>query len=102
MKSSIARFFLLFLVAALGSACAANLCERKDRFFRDRCAGSDVSYSPDPLCLPNLDRCSEGQLAAMAAYVQCLESANVCSLEVIGTCAEQHPGGVNLQCPTQG
>ncbi|MCB9655949.1 MAG: hypothetical protein H6729_17620 [Deltaproteobacteria bacterium] len=88
------------LIAAIATTagCAANLCERKNTFFERRCAGTDLTYSPDPLCEPNLENCNEGQLRAFEGYVRCLEAANVCSMEIVSQCAAQHAPGVNLQC----
>lgn len=82
-------------------ACAAGLCERRADFFAERCAGTDVVYTPDPACPEKIASCSPQQKAAMGAYVSCLEAANECSLAVVARCAEAHPGGVNLACPTR-
>ncbi|NJK90280.1 MAG: hypothetical protein HC923_13445 [Myxococcales bacterium] len=90
-------FVSLLFVATSG--CAAGLCERKTKFFSGRCAGSEVVYTPDPSCEAKIEACTAAQKAQMEAYVSCLERANICSLAVVGQCAEQHPGGVNLSCP---
>ena len=90
---------LVFSLLAVGSiSCAASLCERKHNFMSSTCSGGDVTYSPDVLCEEKVKRCNEGQLAQFRAYVSCLESAGICSLDVISKCAEAHPGGVNLAC----
>lgn len=90
---------LLFAFLTAGSvSCAASLCERKDSFMTRTCSGGTVTYTPDVLCEEKVKRCNEGQLAQFRAYVSCLESAGICSLEVISKCAEAHPGGVNLAC----
>jgi hypothetical protein len=81
------------------SACAANFCERKEKWFANHCSGTDVSWSHDATCEAALQNCDEGHIAQANAYVSCLESQNVCSLDTINSCAAQHPGGVNLQCP---
>ena len=94
------RFTLLPLFVALLSleACASSLCERRDDFLRNRCAGTSVTYTGDPMCEANVANCSDAQKAQFAGYVACLESQTICSLEALGRCAEQWPGGVNLAC----
>ena len=79
-------------------ACASSLCERRDDFLRNRCAGTSVTYTGDPLCEANIANCSDAQKAQFAGYVACLENQKICSLEALGTCAEKWPGGVNLTC----
>jgi len=91
------------LVAALAaplvlSACAANLCERRDNFMRSTCAGSNVTYGGDPMCEKKIEKCNEGQLAQFRGYIECLEAQKVCSMEVLSACAQKYPGGVNLVC----
>lgn len=80
------------------SACAANLCERRDNFMRSTCAGSNVTYGGDPMCEKKIEKCSEGQLAQFRGYIECLEASKMCSMEVLAGCAEKWPGGVNLVC----
>lgn len=87
----------LALPLTLGG-CAASLCERKEAFFANNCAGGSVTWSPDPTCEGRTKNCSPAQKAAFQAYVQCLEAQNECSLEAMGRCQKQHPGGVNLTC----
>jgi len=91
----------LIAAATALSGCAAGLCERRADFFARNCAGTDVAYSPDPYCEEKIENCSPAQKAQMDAYVHCLESANQCSLAVVARCAEKHPGGVNLACPSR-
>ncbi|MEM1024269.1 MAG: hypothetical protein AAGD10_01505 [Myxococcota bacterium] len=90
------RFALL--LALLASACATDICARRDAFFARSCVGTDVSYTPDAMCRERIEHCSVEQREAFAAYVQCLETANRCSMEVVASCARRHPGGVNLSC----
>lgn len=94
-------FLALFALAGALAGCAAGLCERRADFFSSRCAGTDVAYSPDPYCEQKIESCTPAQKAQMEAYVGCLESANQCSLAIVAQCAEQHPGGVNLACPSR-
>lgn len=95
------RILTAVLCSLALSACAANLCERKNNWLSARCAGTDVTWSPDTLCEQNLDRCNTGQLQMFEKYVQCLESQSACSLDVLGQCGQAYPGGVNLQCAAQ-
>jgi hypothetical protein len=99
MKKLIFALTLISMFAL--SACAANFCERKEKWLASHCVGGDVTWSPDPTCEAALENCNEGQIAQANAYVACLEAQNVCSLDVMGACAQQHPGGVNLQCAKQ-
>lgn len=91
----------IILISATFLGCAAGLCQRRADFFTRQCSGTDVVYNPDPQCEAKIEHCSEAQKAAMDAYVSCLEQANECSLAVVGRCAEAHPGGVNLACPSR-
>lgn len=91
-------FLLAATLAFAGSACASNLCERRASYFNNKCAGSGVVYNPDALCERNLDICPDGKLRAFEAYVRCLESQKVCSMNVVSACAAKHPTGVNLMC----
>lgn len=86
---------LLFSLALTSSACA-NLCQRKETFFKTKCAGV-LAYS-DPTCEMNLDRCNDQQTASMEGYVSCLEALPQCSMDAIASCGERYPGGVNLMC----
>ena len=87
------------LALALSLAgCAAGLCERKARFFRDTCSGAEVAYNVDPSCEKRIELCTPGQKAQMEGYVSCLEQAGQCSLEVMRACQDRYPGGVNLIC----
>lgn len=88
----------LVTVALLLEGCASSLCERRDDFLRNRCTGTNVTYTGDPMCEANVAACSDVQTAQFAGYVACLERQTVCSLEALGRCAEQWPGGVNLVC----
>ncbi len=91
-------FFAVLLLSSVFVGCAANVCQRKEKFFRNQCSGK-VAYS-DPMCETFLDKCNEQQVAAAEAYVMCLESipSQSCSLETVGQCASAHPQGVNLMC----
>ncbi|MGF1508674.1 MAG: hypothetical protein ACFB9M_04130 [Myxococcota bacterium] len=89
------------LVSLELAACATGLCERRERFFEERCSGSGLAYSPDVSCPAKIRHCTEAQLQAMDAYVSCLERANRCSMEVVAQCARAHAGGVNLACPVR-
>ncbi len=80
------------------SGCASSLCERKHAFMSSQCAGGDASYAGDPLCESRTQRCSEAQKKLLEGYVSCLESQNMCSMEALASCAQKHPGGVNLAC----
>jgi hypothetical protein len=93
------RLLPMLMLTAVTLAGCAGLCERRERFFQSRCAGSNVAYTPDGTCEDRIRDCSDEQLALMDAYVKCLESAQVCSMEVVARCAQAHPGGVNLACP---
>lgn len=90
---------LFGLILPLTAACAGpNLCERKDRFMTNRCAGGDVTYHRDATCEEKIARCTPSHLAQLEGYVSCLESQNVCSMEALAQCAQAYPGGVNLAC----
>lgn len=93
----LAGLFLPFAMLTL-SACASNLCQRKDRWFSSTCAGSDVSYSSDPMCASNIERCDQAHLNQLEGYVACLEAEKMCSMDIIASCGQKFPGGVNLQC----
>lgn len=88
------------ILATFAAACAGpSLCERKARYFDTRCRGQSSVTGSVPLdCEANLERCTPGQKAQMEGYVSCLESAGVCSLDVMRRCQEAFPGGVNLRC----
>ncbi len=84
----------------LSTACAGpSLCERKAKFLNTRCSGGSVTATPDPYCENRVKNCNPAQLAQFKGYVSCLESAGVCSLEVMNQCRQKYPGGVNLTCP---
>ncbi|MEQ8275824.1 MAG: hypothetical protein RMA76_38750 [Deltaproteobacteria bacterium] len=85
-------------LAAGSLSCAASLCERKHSYMSTQCSGGDVAYQPDAMCEAKVKNCNAAQMAAFEGYVSCLESQNICSLDAIAQCAEQHPGGVNLAC----
>ena len=89
----------VLLSLSLTAACAANLCERKERFGRTRCAGTDVSWHADPSCEAKIEHCDAAHLAQFEGYVACLESQNECSMEALARCQSAYPGGVNLSCP---
>jgi len=89
-------FVVLALLAFAG--CAANLCERKDRWFERQCAGTPVVYGGDQECERNLDVCPKEKLVLLEGYVACLERQNVCSLESVNQCGQQYPGARNLRC----
>ena len=93
------KLFVAVLFASFAAGCAGpNLCERKENFLANHCAGTDVSYSSDAYCQEKIGKCSPAHLKQLEGYVSCLEAANLCSLEVMGQCAQAHPGGVNLIC----
>jgi hypothetical protein len=96
------RRWLLALAAALvalsASACAANACVRRARYFDNKCRAAGIVYNGDSLCEQNLDNCDDIQRKAFEDYVACLESNAVCSMETNARCAQQFPLGVNLQC----
>lgn len=94
----LAALFALLVAPAFTTSCAASLCERRDAFMRNTCAGSNVTYTGDPMCERKVKKCNQAQLAQFQGYVQCLESQKVCSMEVLAGCAEKYPGGVNLAC----
>ncbi len=99
MASRIVLAGALGLVSLLAQACAApGLCQRKDAFFAQRCAGGDVTFQSDVACEAKVERCSPAQLAQLEGYVTCLESQGQCSMEAMARCAERFPGGVNLSC----
>ncbi|MFO0724440.1 MAG: hypothetical protein U1E65_11690 [Myxococcota bacterium] len=87
---------LLLALAASQTACAPNLCQRKERFFRGVCGG-ELSYS-DPMCERNLDRCDATAKAAIEGYVSCLEAIGQCSQDAIAACGAQYPQGRNRFC----
>ncbi len=86
------------LAPALLSACAASLCERQDNFMHKTCAGTNMTYSGTPMCEQKVAKCDAAHLAQFEGYVTCLEQKKVCSMEVLTSCAEKYPGGVNLVC----
>ncbi len=86
------------LASSMLSACAASLCERRDNFMHSSCAGTNVTYGGDPMCENKIKKCSPAHLAQFEGYVACLEAKKVCSMEVLASCAERFPGGVNLVC----
>ncbi len=92
------RLFLSLLALGLTSACAASLCERKDKYLQTYCVGGDVTYHLDASCEAKVERCGPGQLAQLEGYVTCLEQKQMCSLDVMNDCAQRFPGGVNLSC----
>lgn len=97
MNMKIVFGFALLAAFAL-SACSSNLCVRKEKWLESHCAGTDVSWSHDSTCEAAIDKCDQGHLAQMEGYVKCLESQNVCSLDVMAQCQQAYPGGVNLSC----
>ena len=95
------RLFQVFSIVLLPlalEACASSMCERRDDFLRNRCAGTSVNYTGDATCEAKIARCSDAQKAQFEGYVSCLESQEICSLEALAACAEKWPGGVNLSC----
>lgn len=88
----------VMLAAVVIPACAtSSVCDRKARYLRQNCAGA-LAVTIDPYCESTYERCSEHQRQQMRGYVDCLEQAGECSLEVMNTCREQFPAGVNLSC----
>lgn len=86
---------LLFLCLS-ASACAPNLCQRKEHFFKS--CGGQLTYS-DPMCERNLDRCTGDERAQIEGYVACLEKLGMCSAEGVAACGSQYPAGRNKFCP---
>jgi hypothetical protein len=86
------------LLAFAASACAANACVRRQRYFENRCRSAGIVYNGDYLCEKNLENCDAGQKRAFEDYVACLESNAECSMETNARCAALYPEGVNLQC----
>ena len=97
-KLSRSLFAITALPLAFSFAGCATLCDRKEAFFANNCSGGSVTWSPDPTCEARTKNCTPGQKAAFRAYVECLETQKECSLEAMGRCQKQHPGGVNLTC----
>jgi hypothetical protein len=89
---------LALFIPIIFAGCKASLCERKDRWLARNCAGGDVTWSPDDTCEAKVETCNRAQLAQFEGYVKCLESSRECSLDVMGRCGQQYPGGVNLFC----
>jgi hypothetical protein len=101
MNATLTKATILFgalILAAQLAACSPSLCARKDNWFKNHCAGTDVAYSSDPMCEKNLEHCDRAHLAQAQGYISCIESQNSCSLDGIAACGNQYPGGVNLVC----
>lgn len=86
------------LAPALLSACASSLCERRDNFMHNTCTGTNMTYSGDPMCEQKVAKCDAAHLSQFEGYVACLEQKKICSMEVLSSCAQKYPGGVNLVC----
>ena len=102
LNKSILGVVTALILSVSVAGCAANLCERKNSWMENNCAGTDVTYTPDTLCQHNLDNCSGPKLKIFDAWVNCLESLNECSLEALNKCNQKYPGGMNLQCALRG
>ena len=100
MKKLLALLFLSALAPICIASCKSSLCERKDRWLERNCTSgaTDVTWSPDPTCEAKVETCNAAQMRQFEGYVRCLEASKVCSLDVMNSCGQQFPGGVNLFC----